>query len=205
MAKLILASASPRRREILALTGLPFEVRAGSGEENTEAKEPEEMVRELSMRKAKEALSSAETGDVIIGADTVVALDGSILGKPENEEEAFSMLKQIQGRSHEVYTGVTVIRKESGERAEGPETVMEGTKETVTFSERTVVHVCSMNDKEILEYIKTGEPMDKAGAYGIQGCFAVYVQGIEGDYQNVVGLPLSRLYGYLKTYRGELE
>ena len=191
MAKLILASASPRRREILALLGLPFEVRPGCGEEKIQKEEPGEIVKELSAGKAAEALVSAEEGDLVIGADTVVALDGEILGKPGDEEEAYLMLQQIQGRSHQVYTGVTVIKK--------------GSDEPHTFAESTVVHVLPMSDGEIWEYIRTGEPMDKAGAYGIQGRFAAYVEGIEGDYQNVVGLPLAKLYGHLKRYREELQ
>ncbi len=191
MAKLILASASPRRREILALSGLPFEVRAGSGEEQAHGTDPEEIVKELSAGKAAEALKGAEDGDIVIGADTVVSLFGAVLGKPKDEADARSMLRRLQGRAHQVYTGVTVWRK--------------GTGKICTFAERTTVHVGSMSDREIREYIETGEPMDKAGAYGIQGRFAVYVQRIEGDYQNVVGLPLARLYGYLKEYREELQ
>ena len=190
MGKLILASASPRRSELLALTGLSFEVRPGNGEEIIHEKEPDRIVEELSAAKAENVLRGSSDGDVIIGADTVVALDGAVMGKPGDEEEAFSMLKRLQGRSHEVYTGVTVLKK--------------GSLEADTFSQRTVVHVLPMSDEEIREYIKTGEPMDKAGAYGIQGRFAVYVQGIEGDYQNVVGLPVSKLYGYLRKYKEEL-
>ncbi len=191
MGKLILASASPRRKELLALTGLAYEVRPTDLEEVIGTDEPSEAVRELSRQKARGALEQAETGDVVIGADTVVVLDGKILGKPGDREEAFSMLKAIQGRSHEVYTGVTVVQK-------GKE------QEASTFSERTLVHVLPMEEEEIRAYIATGEPMDKAGAYGIQGRFAVYVDGIEGDYQNVVGLPVSRLWQVLKKYRGEL-
>ncbi|MCI8505245.1 MAG: septum formation protein Maf [Lachnospiraceae bacterium] len=190
MAKLILASASPRRREILALSGLPFVVRAGSGKEEIHETEPAEIVKELSSGKAEEALLTAEAGDIIIGADTVVAFEGRVMGKPKDEAEAFSMLKELQGRTHQVYTGITVIRKGSGERD--------------TFAEKTTVRVLPMSDEEIWEYVETKEPMDKAGAYGIQGRFALYVEGIEGDYQNVVGLPLARLYGCLKKYREEL-
>ena len=190
MGKLILASASPRRRELLALTGLPFEVRPGNGEEIIHTDDPAEAVKELSFQKASAACGLASDGDLVIGADTVVALDGTIMGKPKDEEEAFSMLERHQGREHGVYTGVTVIKK--------------GTEECVTFSERTAVHVLPMTSEEIWDYIKTGEPMDKAGAYGIQGRFAVYVERIEGDYQNVVGLPVARLYGVLKKYREEI-
>ena len=185
MGKLILASASPRRRELLSLTGLPFTVMAGNGEEIISTEDPARAVSELSRQKAEAVLLRAEDGDTVIGADTVVALDGRILGKPADEADAFRMLRMLQGRDHAVYTGVTILKKNSGTAP-------------VTFAERTAVHVLPMSDEEIRAYIATGEPMDKAGAYGIQGRFAVYVAGIEGDYQNVVGLPVSRLYGYLK-------
>ncbi len=185
MGKLILASASPRRRELLSLTGLPFTVMAGNGEEIISTEDPARAVSELSRQKAEAVLLRAEDGDTVIGADTVVALDGRILGKPADKADAFRMLRMLQGRDHAVYTGVTILKKNSGTAP-------------VTFAERTAVHVLPMSDEEIRAYIATGEPMDKAGAYGIQGRFAVYVAGIEGDYQNVVGLPVSRLYGYLK-------
>ncbi|HIZ43984.1 MAG TPA: septum formation protein Maf [Firmicutes bacterium] len=185
MGKLILASASPRRRELLSLTGLPFTVMAGNGEEIISTEDPARAVSELSRQKAEAVLLRAEDGDTVIGADTVVALEGRILGKPADEADAFRMLRMLQGRDHAVYTGVTILKKNSGTAP-------------VTFAERTAVHVLPMSDEEIRAYIATGEPMDKAGAYGIQGRFAVYVAGIEGDYQNVVGLPVSRLYGYLK-------
>ena len=185
MGKLILASASPRRRELLSLTGLPFTVMAGNGEEIMSTEDPARAVSELSRQKAEAVLLRAEDGDTVIGADTVVALEGRILGKPADEADAFRMLRMLQGRDHAVYTGVTILKKNSGTAP-------------VTFAERTAVHVLPMSDEEIRAYIATGEPMDKAGAYGIQGRFAVYVAGIEGDYQNVVGLPVSRLYGYLK-------
>ena len=185
MGKLILASASPRRRELLSLTGLPFTVMAGNGEEIISTEDPARAVSELSRQKAEAVLLRTEDGDTVIGADTVVALEGRILGKPADEADAFRMLRMLQGRDHAVYTGVTILKKNSGTAP-------------VTFAERTAVHVLPMSDEEIRAYIATGEPMDKAGAYGIQGRFAVYVAGIEGDYQNVVGLPVSRLYGYLK-------
>ena len=185
MGKLILASASPRRRELLSLTGLPFTVMAGNGEEIISTEDPARAVSELSRQKAEAVLLRAEDGDTVIGADTAVALDGRILGKPADKADAFRMLRMLQGRDHAVYTGVTILKKNSRTAP-------------VTFAERTAVHVLPMSDEEIRAYIATGEPMDKAGAYGIQGRFAVYVAGIEGDYQNVVGLPVSRLYGYLK-------
>lgn len=192
MGKLILASASPRRRELLSLTGIPFTVMPGNGEEVIHTKDPGKAVEALSKEKALAVFERAQDGDIIIGADTVVALDSEILGKPADEKEAFDMLRRLQGRDHAVYTGVTLLHKGCPE-------------ETVTFSEKTAVHVLPMTEREISDYIRTGEPMDKAGAYGIQGRFAVYVKGIEGDYQNVVGLPVSRLYGYLKQYKEELH
>lgn len=191
MGKLILASASPRRKELLGLTGMAFTVMPGNGEEVIHGKGPGEIVEALSRDKALAVLERADEGDIIIGADTVVALDSEILGKPADEKDAYSMLCRLQGREHAVYTGVTLVKKGSSE-------------DTVTFSEKTAVHVLPMTEKEIWDYIATGEPMDKAGAYGIQGRFAVYVKGIEGDYQNVVGLPVSRLYGYLKKYKENL-
>lgn len=191
MSKLILASRSPRRRELLALTGFTYEVLPGNGEEIITSTDPEEVVKELSLQKANMILEEVSEGDVIIGADTVVAIDGKILGKPGTKENAFAMLRELQGRTHEVFTGVTLLEKGKEEEAD-------------TFAERTIVHVLPMTDEEIHAYIETGEPMDKAGAYGIQGRFAPYVSGIEGDYQNVVGLPVSKLYTFLKKYKGKL-
>ena len=191
MAELILASASPRRRELLALTGYPFSVKPGNGEEIIHTTDPAEAVKELSYQKAEAALPLADEGDLILGADTVVAIDGRILGKPKDEKDAFLTLKELSGRAHAVYTGVTLMEKGKEEAA-------------VTFAERTAVHVLPMTDEEIRTYIATGEPMDKAGSYGIQGRFAVYVSGIEGDYQNVVGLPVSRVYACLKAWKDRL-
>lgn len=179
MKKIILASGSPRRRELLEQIGVKFEIHKAEGEEKITSSIPEEAVKELSLQKAKE-VSGKYDGDVIIGADTVVAVDGQILGKPADRADAVRMLRLLQGKEHQVITGVTVILKESGK--------------TVNFAEVTKVHVFPMTEEQIEQYIETGEPMDKAGAYGIQGKFAVYVSGIEGDYNNVVGLPVGRLY-----------
>lgn len=180
--KIILASASPRRRELLAQIGLPFTVQVSSVEEVITKTAPEEIVMELSAQKAEDVKKNAGEDCIVIGADTIVAYsDGEktrILGKPGSEEEAFGMLKLLQGKTHQVYTGVTIC---SGEQ-------------TRTFYEKTQVHVYPMNKEQIEEYIKTGDPMDKAGAYGIQGQFAAFIKGIEGDYNNVVGLPVGRLY-----------
>ena len=191
MAELILASASPRRKELLALTGLKFKIIPAKGEEVIHAPDPEGAVTELSIAKAKEVAAQACDGDVVIGADTVVAFDGKILGKPHSKQQAFEMLEMLQGNMHQVYTGVCVIEKGKGIVA--------------SFSEHTKVYVVPMTSAEIREYIATGEPMDKAGAYAIQGVFGKYISKIEGDHNNVIGLPLARLWSYLKEYKEKLQ
>lgn len=180
--QIILASASPRRRELLYQVGLSPEIMPSQKEEKITGREPEQAVKELSRQKAEDvAALCADRKDmpVVIGADTVVAVDGRILGKPGSEKEALEMLELLQNREHQVYTGVTMIFGYSGEQ--------------ITFAERTDVHVCAMSQEQRKAYVATGEPMDKAGAYGIQGYFAAYIKGIEGDYNNVVGLPLGRV------------
>lgn len=179
MRKIILASGSPRRKELLEQIGVEFEIHKAEGEETITSSIPEEAVKELSMQKAREVSGKCD-GDIIIGADTVVAVDGQILGKPVDRADAMRMLRLLQGKEHQVITGVTVILKETGK--------------TVSFAEVTKVHVFPVTEEQMERYLETGEPMDKAGAYGIQGRFAVYVSGIEGDYNNVVGLPVGRLY-----------
>ena len=186
MIKMILASASPRRRELLTQAGFSFEVKVSDADEIITEKEPDKIVKELALVKAC-AVAASETEALIIGADTIVTVDGKILGKPRDAEEAFSMLSMLQGRTHQVYTGVALITKE------------EGLQKSHVFSEKTDVHMYPMTEQEIREYIATGEPLDKAGAYGIQGRAAVYIRKIEGDYNNVVGLPISRLYQELKS------
>ena len=192
MSRLILASASPRRRELLARIGLSFEVLPARGEENPRSAIPEEMVQELSAGKALEIYGSLEEQGkeeaVVIGADTLVAFGNRVMGKPQDEKDAFDMLFLLQGKTHQVYTGVTLLYTPKGETA----------CKKLTFLEKTDVTMYPMTEQEILEYIATGEPMDKAGAYGIQGRCATYVRGICGDYNNVVGLPVSRLYQELK-------
>lgn len=192
MSRLILASASPRRRELLARIGLSFEILPARGEENPHSAIPEEMVQELSAGKALEIYGSLEEQEkeeaVIIGADTLVAFENRVMGKPHDEKDAFDMLFLLQGKTHQVYTGVTLLYTPKGETA----------CKKLTFLEKTDVTMYPMTEQEILEYIATGEPMDKAGAYGIQGRCAAYVRGICGDYNNVVGLPVSRLYQELK-------
>ena len=209
--RLVLASASPRRRELLSQIGLEFTVMPSTKEENAKTTEAGALVQELSRQKAVdiwEQLSggqgqnpdadqeqiSEETQEpnlngkrqpelLVIGADTVVCCEGKILGKPHSREAAAEMLTALQGRSHEVYTGVTLYSQ----------------SETVTFFECTQVEFYPMTEVEISEYIDSKEPMDKAGAYGIQGLGARIVKGIRGDYNNVVGLPVGRLYQELKS------
>ena len=190
---IILASSSPRRRELLAQIGMEFEVRVSGKEEIYHSEMPEEIVKELALMKAEnvaEELGAADTQEkdlIVIGADTVVVLDGEILGKPKDEADAERMLKALQGRSHDVYTGAAFLTYGRN-----------GDKEVCSYAVGTRVFVNPMTENEIRAYIATGEPMDKAGAYGIQGRFAAYIEKIEGDYYNVVGLPVSRVYETLK-------
>lgn len=194
--KIMLASGSPRRKELLAQIGLSFTVRVSEADEHTEETKPEKLVCILSERKARavwdELTEEEKKESILIGADTVVAVDDRILGKPADETEAFQMIKLLQGRSHQVYTGVTILKQGDLQLLE------EGTNtcsiQKKQFFEKTDVLVYPMSEEEITEYVKTGEPLDKAGAYGIQGSFAAYIQGIDGDYSNVVGLPVGRLY-----------
>lgn len=188
MKQIILASASPRRRELLAQIGLDFTVLPASGEEKLTKQIPSEVEEELSSQKA-EAVAEQIPDGIIIGADTVVCQDGEIMGKPKDEADALRMLRQLQGEMHSVFTGVTLIVKENG-----------SVISKQTFSQETRVYLYAMTDEEIQDYIATGEPMDKAGAYGIQGRFAAYVEGIEGDYNNVVGLPVSAVWQEIKEF-----
>ena len=208
--RLVLASASPRRRELLSQIGLEFTVMPSTKEENAKTTEAGALVQELSRQKAVDIWEQLSGGQgqnpdadqeqiaeetqepnlngkrqpelLVIGADTVVCCQGKILGKPHSSEAAAEMLTALQGRSHEVYTGVTLYSQ----------------SETVTFFECTQVEFYPMTEVEISEYIDSKEPMDKAGAYGIQGLGARFVKGIRGDYNNVVGLPVGRLYQELK-------
>ena len=188
MKKIILASASPRRKELLEKAGVSFEILPSDVQENTVSETPQEMVKELSFIKAEATqvlVNKKENfgeNHVIIGADTIVVLDDKVLGKPKNEAHAFEMLMALQGRSHQVYTGVTLLWKKSGEWVRH------------SFAECTEVMLYPLSEEEVRAYLATGEPMDKAGAYAIQGSFFVYVKGISGDYSNVVGLPVARLF-----------
>lgn len=186
---IVLASGSPRRKELLAKTGLKFSVVVSGGEEKAETSDPAETVEKLSLDKASavaDLLQAEKEPQLIIGADTVVACDGEILGKPSDREDAFRMLWKLQGQTHQVYTGVTLLLKKKH------------TWQAHTFSEKTDVQFYPVSREELLAYIETGEPMDKAGSYGIQGGFGIYVKGICGDYNNVVGLPVGRLVYELK-------
>lgn len=183
MSKIILASQSPRRREILEQIGLKFECIPSDKEEVCNSTKPDEMVMELALQKAEDVALKVKEYDLIIGSDTVVACDDVVLGKPKDKQDAINMIKKLQGRKHQVYTGVALVIK--GEK--------------YTFYRKTDVYIYKMTDNEIEKYVESGEPMDKAGAYGIQGRFAAYVEKIEGDYYNVVGLPVSAIVEKIKS------
>ena len=191
MPRIILASQSPRRRQLLGQLGLEdFTILVPDVDESYDpALSPEEIVSSICRRKARAARDMADDGEaVIIAADTMVFLDGLRLGKPHSREEARAMLRSLSGREHQVCTGVTVCR---GDRAD-------------TLCESTAVHFRPLADREIESYIDTGEPMDKAGAYGIQGLGALFVEGIRGDYCNVMGLPLFLLGRMLSDFGVDL-
>ena len=191
MRKIILASASPRRRELLERAGLSFTVMPASGEEKRSSEDPAEVVLQLARDKASavaDTLAECEEGTLVIGSDTIVVFENRILGKPKDKEDAAQTLEKLQGNTHQVYTGVAMlVYGEDGEAKE------------ICHAERTEVFVHEMSDEEIRNYIASGEPMDKAGAYGIQGKFAAYIDKIEGDYYNVVGLPVAYVYQQLKA------
>lgn len=220
--RIILASASPRRRELLEQIGMTFEVKASSVEEKVTAAEPGHVVEELSRQKAEAVLENigdaaeavpdtkyAAEAVLVIGADTVVVSEGRILGKPSGREEAAEMLRHLAGKQHEVYTGVTLLYRPPAAAREGAGTAEPGkdTGQAVSprikrkvFHEVTKVNFYPLTEDEISWYVSLGECMDKAGAYGIQGIFARFVRGIEGDYNNVVGLPAGRLYQEAKEW-----
>lgn len=180
MYRIILASASPRRREIMNQIGIRFEVMPSVGEEVTTESAPDKVVCELSAQKAAEILEKTEGAVVVLGADTIVAHNGRILGKPADAEDAKRMIASYAGDTHEVFTGVTVLVRDA-----------DGTMKKSSFAVRTGVRVRSMSKAEIDWYVTTKEPLDKAGAYGIQGKFAPFIEGIDGDYYNVVGFPIA--------------
>ena len=176
--KLVLASQSPRRKELLGRLGLEFTTKASQvDEEAFSAATPEELVKTLSREKARWVAQRESEDAIVIGADTVVVLDGDVLGKPGSQAQAREMLRRLSGRVHQVYTGVSVCQGDF----------------TVTQVEATQVRFRPLTEEEIHCYVRSGEPMDKAGAYGLQGLGALLVEGVEGDYTNVVGLPICRL------------
>ncbi len=198
--RLILASGSPRRKELLEQIGADFEILPAKGEEVITSDIPSQVVMELSAQKAEEVAGRYEKElvvekacwedrktVVILGADTVVAYENKILGKPKDEADAVRMLQMLAGNTHSVFTGVTLLIEQAGKR------------EKKTFFAETKVTMYPMSKEEIEAYVATREPMDKAGAYGIQGKCAAYIERIEGDYNNVVGLPVSLVYQTLKT------
>ena len=187
MTKLILASQSPRRRELLGLFRLPFEIRvADIDEEMNPALSPYDEVARVSREKAMAVPREAE--DVIIAADTIVVCEGKVLGKPHSEEEAVQMLRLLSGRDHQVMTGLTVLRG----------------AQVLCCTEVTDIHFRELSEKEIAAYVATKEPMDKAGAYGIQGGAALFAEKMVGDYYNVMGLPVCKLHAMLTQIAPEL-
>lgn len=196
----ILASGSPRRKELLALTGVEYEIITSDVDETPTKTEPTEIVRELSKRKGEDVYEKVVASkkinpsedNLIVAADTLVFLGDKRLGKPGNDVNALHMLRELNGKTHDVITGVYLIYTHNGEKL------------TDSFYEKTEVDVYKMSEDEIKAYVATGEPLDKAGAYAIQGNFAKFISGIRGEYSNVVGLPIARLYhemikiGYLK-------
>ena len=186
--KIILASGSPRRKELLLQIGIVPEIIVSHVEEKITSDVPAEVVMSLAEQKAVDVAKEMPEGTVILGSDTVVAADGKILGKPKSHEEAYEMIRRLAGRSHQVYTGVCLVKK-------GPE----GEADTVvSFYDETNVNVSPMTEKEIREYADSEEPMDKAGSYAVQGFFARYIDGLKGSYANVMGLPVHLVYQELK-------
>ncbi len=185
MKKLILASGSPRRKQLLEQAQLEFSISTSSVDESfNQTETPDQVVEQLAERKARDVFLRHEDC-IIIGADTIVSINGEILGKPNNEEEAKEMLRLLSGKNHEVYTGVAIISDEK----------------TFSFHERTVVSFLPLEESDIESYIASGEPFDKAGSYGIQGLGALFVNKIDGCYFNVVGLPLARTVRELKNFQ----
>lgn len=181
--RLILASQSPRRREMLALMDYEYEVIVSDADENVAPCAPAEFVEKLAERKA-EAVYAAHEDCCVVGADTIVYLDGSIIGKPKNKEDAFRILSLLSGRTHTVYTGVAILAKHKRQ----------------LFHDKTEVTFSHLTPDEIRFYIGTGEPLDKAGAYGIQGPGSLLVERVNGSYFNVIGMPNQRLYKELKEF-----
>lgn len=185
----ILASGSVRRQELLERLGIDFQILVSQFDERSVPYlgDPESYVKTLALEKARNILNDETHNSFILGADTVVCVKGKILGKPENREDAFSMMKSLQSTAHEVYSGLALIHES--------ESICE------TASIRTSVQFSPMTDEEISQYLDRNEWQDKAGAYGIQGAAGLFIEGIEGDYYNVMGLPLNTLYKILKKHQ----
>ena len=182
---IILASKSPRRRELLTRMGVEFTVKTSKIDEKMDPfANPADEVARVSLAKAQAVRGTCHPDDIIIGADTIVVCDGLTMGKPRSESEAFSMLRRLSGRDHQVLTGLTVL---GGDRTEN-------------LTVATTLRFRALSDAEIRNYIATGEPMDKAGAYGIQGLAAMFVVGLDGDYYNVMGLPVCTLAILLRRF-----
>lgn len=187
MKRVILASQSPRRHELLKMAGIRHEVITCDCDENVSCDGPADLVCRLSDIKASAVCETLRGEDaVVIGSDTIVYYDGTVLGKPKDPEDAYRMLSALSGNSHSVFTGVTVIDARSGRKE--------------TFYEETAVFFYDVSEEEIRAYIETGEPLDKAGSYGIQGRGSFLVRRIEGDYYTVVGLPVAHLIRVLKNF-----
>lgn len=189
---IVLASQSPRRKALLQRIGIDPVIMPASIDEAIDTTDPEAAVKALSRQKAEHVAAQLNAHAVVIAADTVVAAEGQILGKPKDHEEAAEMICMIEGKTHQVYTGVTLM-------------LSDGDGASVTFAEKTDVHVYPMTADEIAAYASTAEPMDKAGGYAIQGAFSAYIRGIDGDYTNVVGLPVGALYQALKDFIKKAE
>lgn len=188
--KILLASGSPRRRELIKLVSDDVRICPSGCEENVpEGLNAEETVKYLSRLKGLDVKNKATDGEITVSADTVVCLDEKILGKPRDEKDAFSMLSLLSGKTHAVFTGVTLIKGE----------------QIKTFCEKSLVTFYELSSEEIDDYIKTGEPLDKAGAYGIQGAGALLVKKIDGDYFNIVGLPVAKLKRELLSFQGKKD
>ncbi len=190
--QLILASGSPRRREILTHLGYTFDVKTADFDESTVSLEiPAEAVQTLALGKATAAAMATDVTEptLFLGSDTVVALNDVVMGKPADEDDAKAMLRSLSGNTHIVYTGVALVEKDADNNIVLSE----------TFAEATEVQFFDLTEEEIDWYVSTGEPMDKAGAYGIQGIGRVLVEGIRGDYETVVGLPAARVYRALRN------
>lgn len=187
MREYILASASPRRKELLSQIGIDFRIDISGANEITSSDKPEDIVKDLSYIKAMDVFRRQNKDAVVIGADTIVFANGKVLGKPKDISEAYEMIHMLQGTVHHVYTGVTLVWSENTDIRHK------------SFYEMTEVEIYPMSDNEMNQYVSMKEPYDKAGGYAVQGYFARYVKGINGDYNNVVGLPVGRLYQELNS------